>query len=135
MFNLPKEIKGGFKKGEVLQYTKIKKLNAMKTITLQGEVQKFDNLFQASSNFDEDRLPYEVEIRAYVVENVDSIGLMSDTLSKDKHYSELTDEEFMTVAEEDGRVYTLDGFQEAFNLEEINSAIDIVRLISVPVFI
>ena len=95
----------------------------MKTITLQGEFQKFENLNQATSNFDQDRLPYEVETRVYVV----------DTLStRDTNWDIISDEEFMNLAEQDGRVYTLQGFQEAFNLEEINSAIDVIRFISVP---
>lgn len=63
------------------------------------------------------------ETRVYVLE-VDELG--------DKHHSELTDDEFMSLAEEQGRVYSINGFQEAFNLEEINSSIDIIRIIDVP---
>ena len=97
----------------------------MKTIILQGEFQKFENLNQATSNFDKDRLPYEVEIRVYVV-NLNDNDFDGDNT---------TDEEFMTLAEENGRVYTLDGFQEAFNFEEINSGIDVIRFIAVPLSI
>lgn len=50
---------------------------------------------------------------------------------EDKHHSELTDDEFQSLAEEEGRVYTLNGFQEAFNLEEIDSSIDVIRIINV----
>lgn len=39
------------------------------------------------------------------------------------------DEKFMTEAEKQGSVYSLKGFQEAFNDEEINSAVDIIRII------
>lgn len=99
----------------------------MKTVTLQGELVKFQNLSQVTSKFDEDRLPYEVETRVYVLDT-------ADFDDQTKHYSELTDDEFQTLAEEQGRVYTLDGFQEAFNSEEINSAIDIIRFINVPKF-
>ena len=96
----------------------------MKTITLQGEFQKFENLNQATNNFDTDRLPYEVEIRVYAI----------DTFNLQKQdWSNLTNEEFMTLAEEEGNVYTLEGFQEAFNLEEINSSIDVIRFITVPI--
>ena len=66
----------------------------------------------------------EVETRAYVLEISDSE--VSET--------SISDEEFQTLAEQQGRVYTLQGFQEAFNLEEINSAIDVIRFISVPFF-
>ena len=96
----------------------------MKTIILQGEFQKFENLNQATNNFDKDRLPYEVEIRVYVI----------DQNVSDVYVNSKTDEEFMEIAEEQGRVYTLDGFQEAFNLEEVNSSIDVIRFITVPLF-
>lgn len=95
----------------------------MKTITLQGELQKFGNMNQATSKFDKDRLPYEVETRVYIIES--SLSNM--------HQDNFPDDEFQSLAEEQGRVYTLQGFQEAFNLEEINSAIDIIRFISVPI--
>jgi hypothetical protein len=65
----------------------------------------------------------EVETRVYVIDTQEHINDLA-----------YTDEEFMTQAEEseDGRIYTLQGFQEAFNQEEINSAIDVIRFISVP---
>jgi hypothetical protein len=93
----------------------------MKTITLQGEFQKFENLNQATSNFDKNRLPYEVETRVYIV----------DSNFSDCFVNELPDNEFIELAEEQGRVYTLEGFQEAFNLAEINSSIDVIRFINV----
>lgn len=68
------------------------------------------------------------EPRVYVIdtndERVDDIDIL-----------ELTDEEFMFEAEEQGRIYTLEGFTEAFNLEEINSSLDVIRIIQVPVFV
>jgi hypothetical protein len=96
----------------------------MKTITLQGEFQKFENLKQATSKFDEDRLPYEVETRVYVLD-IDSLNSNSA--------DELSDDEFQTLAEEEGRVYTLQGFQEAFNFTEINSSIDVIRFINITI--
>jgi hypothetical protein len=96
----------------------------MKTITLQGEFQKFENLKQATSKFDEDRLPYEVETRVYVLD-IDSLNSNSA--------DELSDDEFQTLSEEEGRVYTLQGFQEAFNFAEINSSIDVIRFINITI--
>lgn len=96
----------------------------MKTITLQGEFEKFQNLNQATSKFDQDRLPYEVEIRVYVV----------DTNDNNYNGDETSDEDFMTMAENDGRVYTLDGFQYTFNFCEVNTDIDVIRFINVPKF-
>ena len=96
----------------------------MKTITLQGEFQKFENLNQATSNFDQDRLPYEVETRVYVV-NMDDNNYNGD---------ETSDEDFMDMAEADGRAYSLDGFQYAFNFSEVDTDIDVIRFINVPKF-
>jgi len=94
----------------------------MKTIVLQGELQKFGNLNQATSKFDSDRLPYEVETRVYVV----------DTTKYDKALM-WGNETFMRVAEKEGTVYSLQGFQKAFNSEEINSYIDVIRIINVAI--
>ena len=98
----------------------------MKTITLQGEFQKFENLNQATSDFDKDRLPYEVETRVYVVNQEDS----------EKAIKDLTDEEFIGIAEQWGRIYTLEGFQETFNnqKDEVSHSEDFIRFINVIKF-
>lgn len=44
-----------------------------------------------------------------------------------------SDEEFMTEAERQGTVYTLEGFVKAFNLKDINTNHDTIRIIDVPV--
>ena len=44
---------------------------------------------------------------------------------------ELTDEEFMNESERQGKVYSLKGFQKAFNLEEVNITTDQMRIIEV----
>ena len=93
----------------------------MKTITLQGTEEEFNNLYQGV--FNEDKIPQEVEIRVYVLE--------SDFENSENR---LADEEFISLVESIGRVYTLQGFQDAFNSEEINSSIDVIRFISVPLF-
>ena len=95
----------------------------MKTILLQGTDQQI-KLFRETLSYI-NSMPKEVETRVYVLEP-DDLG--------ERHYSELTDEDFITLAEEQGRIYTLQGFQEAFNLEEINSAIDIIRFINQPIY-
>jgi hypothetical protein len=49
---------------------------------------------------------------------------------------EITDEDFMTEAEKQGRVYTLKGFEKALNeTGEINFSTDIIRFIQVPVYV
>lgn len=85
----------------------------MKTITLQGTEKQIAGL-----------KPYktikEVEIRVYIIDSSYAIPT--------------ADEDFMTLAEEIGRVYTLEGFQKAFNEEEtISSTIDYIRIINVKI--
>ena len=73
-------------------------------------------------------LKQKTEIRAYVVntldERVDNVEVIG-----------LTDEEFMFEAEEQGKVFTLHGFQNAFNqiTTGVGQEVDVVRFIEVPV--
>ena len=64
------------------------------------------------------------EIRVYVVD------VHSDT---DELIPLLSDEEFMNVSEDNGTVYTLKGFQHAFNNDLINSSEEFIRIIEVEV--
>ena len=64
------------------------------------------------------------EFRVYVVD------VHSDT---DELIPLLSDEEFMNVAERNGTVYTLKGFQHAFNNDLINSSEEFIRIIEVEV--
>jgi len=99
----------------------------MKTLTLQGEQHKFEYLYKNISikDKDENKIPYEVEIRVYLIDTHNI---------KEQHWNELTDEEFMVIAEGEGNVHSLNGFQEAFNNSDINTEIDVVRFISVPIY-
>jgi len=99
----------------------------MKTLILQGEQQKFEHLYKdiTLEDKDKDLIPYEVEIRVYAI---DTFNL------QEQHWNELTDDEFMTLAEESGNVYTLEGFKEAFNASDVNTEIDVIRFISVPIY-
>lgn len=45
----------------------------------------------------------------------------------------VTDEIFMQLAEERGTVYSLKGFELAFNYEELNTSTDKIRFIEVEV--
>lgn len=96
----------------------------MKTIQLTGTQEQFINLTELQQSTD-NSLPALSETRVYVV----------DLNNNDFDGDNTTDEEFMKMAENDGRVYTIDGFQQAFNFEEINSSIDVIRFISVPLFL
>ena len=82
--------------------------------------------FDENDVFSDKVLPMEelkTELRVYVVE-----------ADNKKYEPTMNDEEFIGLSEEEGRIYTVDGFQEAFNLEDVNSRIDIVRFINVPKF-
>ena len=71
-------------------------------------------------------LSIEFETRVYVINT-------NDERVDDVDVQELTNDEFMFEAEEQGRVYTLDGFTKAFNSEEVNTSTDVIRFIEVPV--
>jgi hypothetical protein len=69
----------------------------------------------------------KTEIRVYVVniedERVDDVEVIG-----------LTDEEFMFEAEEQGKVFTLQGFQNAFNENlGVGQDVDVIRFIEVEV--
>lgn len=66
------------------------------------------------------------ETRAYVI-NVEHERV------QDMDVMDFTDDEFITEAETQGRVYTLAGFQKAFNDNEINSFTDVILFREVPV--
>lgn len=45
-------------------------------------------------------------------------------------YQRMTDEEFMDEAEFQGTVYSLEGFVDAFNNEEVNTISDVIKTIT-----
>ena len=61
------------------------------------------------------------EIRVYVI--------CIDNLKDGEEWWDLSNEEFMDKAEEEGRVYTLQGFETAFNGEAISDVLDVIRII------
>jgi hypothetical protein len=61
------------------------------------------------------------ELRVYVV----------DANLLEVSYEELTDGEFVQEAENQGNVYSLVGFQEAFNDGEIDSSVEVLRVIEI----
>ena len=96
----------------------------MKTIQFTGTQDKIDNLHLALGISDND-MPQQSETRVYVI----------DTFNvRERNWNDLTDEEFINLAEEDGNIYTLQGFQEAFNSQDINTEIDVIRFINVIKF-
>lgn len=94
----------------------------MKTIQFIGTKFQLHQL-RIALGVDNPNHPKEVEPRVYVLD-----------ASDERYEPTMTDANFMDLAEEDGRVYSLDGFKDAFNEEEINSAIDVIRIINVELF-
>lgn len=93
----------------------------MKTITIQGTEEDFKNL-TFLQQLTKNSLPKVSETRVYVV----------DTFNiKKRSWKDLTDEEFISLVEEEGNIYTLGGFQEAFNAQDISTEIDVIRFINV----
>ena len=54
--------------------------------------------------------------------------LNTQKISNSKGFEELTDEEWIDEFEKQGRVYTLKGFETAFNEEEVNTCIDVIKI-------
>jgi restriction endonuclease Mrr len=69
----------------------------------------------------------DTETRVYVINSHD------DRVEYIVNLNDLTNDEFMVEAEEQGRVYTLKGFQIAFNESEVNSETDVIRFIEVAI--
>lgn len=63
----------------------------------------------------------EKRTRVYLI-NLNNVDL-------NDHYQALTDEQFMDIAEQEGTVYPLKGFADAFNLSTINTESDVIRII------
>jgi uncharacterized protein (DUF2164 family) len=97
----------------------------MKTIQFTGAEHKIENLHLALGISDND-MPQQSETRVYVVNQEDTTT----------EVEELTDEEFVEIAEEWGRVYTLQGFQDTFNKEkdEVSHSEDFIRFINQPIY-
>lgn len=71
------------------------------------------------------------ELRVYVI-NIEDVDFERQ-MPVNTTVEELSDEDFIEIAEEQGLVYTLNGFTQAFNNENINSSTDIIRFIEVEV--
>ena len=71
------------------------------------------------------------ELRVYVI-NIDEIDFENE-MPVNTTVSQTLDEKFMNIAEKQGGVYTIQGFQNAFNEEKINTAVDVIRFIEVEV--
>ena len=98
----------------------------MKTIQFTGDERHVEALsnFHKNTWNDTDTLR-QSETRVYVIDTFNVRGI---------NWNDLTDEEFINLAEEDGNIYTLQGFQEAFNSQDINTEIDVIRFINVIKF-
>jgi hypothetical protein len=70
----------------------------------------------------------KTELRVYVINR---LPVYIDVFSPS-----LTDEQFMTVSEEQGSVYTLQGFTDAYNKDiKLSMIYELIRFINVPVYL
>lgn len=96
----------------------------MKTIQFTGTENQMVNLKNAMEFTDND-MPQQSETRVYVV---DTHSLYS------KPHWEVSQEDFMMLAENQGTVYTLQSFQDDFNIGKINETTSVIRFINVIKF-
>jgi|TARA_R110000782_G_scaffold264883_3_gene358301 hypothetical protein len=96
----------------------------MKTIQFIGTEDKIENLHLALGIADNE-MPQQSETRVYVVDTHKVFN---------KSHSELTDDEFMTLAETDGNVLTLHIFQKHYNIGEFDEPHYVIRFINLPKF-
>lgn len=68
-----------------------------------------------------------METRVYVIEAHQSLRF------NEKIYTHLTDEEFISIAEENGTVYSTQGFQNAYNNDDINPSFQVIRFINIAI--
>ena len=63
-----------------------------------------------------------MEVRVYLIKS-------GHPVLREKSNTQLTDEEFIEYAEQEGTVYSLKGFQEAFNNIQVDATDDFIRII------
>jgi hypothetical protein len=90
-----------------------------KVISFEGTEEQFAKMQLNSYNFPTEELPKVIETRVYVVD-----GSTHNT-------SSLSDSQFQILAEGLGMVYSLKGFQKAFNNREFFFITDEIRFINV----
>jgi hypothetical protein len=94
----------------------------MKTIQFTGEVNQLDDLTQ---NLTDNYLDLMTETRVYVVDTHQVFN---------KSHSELTDEEFIKLAEENNENLSLSTFQKHFNIGEYDEPHYVIRFINQPIY-
>jgi hypothetical protein len=66
------------------------------------------------------------ELRFYLIDTND--------VSDDFDYIDCTNDEFIEMCEEKGSIYSLEGFNKAFNQQDISTIAHQLRMIEVPAF-
>jgi hypothetical protein len=94
----------------------------MKKITFKGTEEQLYNLQDIYEQCNKTK-PKEVETRVY--------ALHCGKTAIKKGFDEITQEKWIETCERQGGVYTLEGFQRAFNEEEIDSQYCSIRFIEI----
>lgn len=71
----------------------------------------------------------ETEIRVAVID----ITQLTEEQQNTKDYHDISNEEFYTIAEEQGTVFTISGFTNAFNETEVSTTDDVIRFIPINI--
>lgn len=110
----------------------------MKTITFQGTEEQISKVLQPLSLLPVNQIDFmqkalrsnlnnlQVETRVYVVN-------YNETEDEDLNIRALTDEDFMTEAERQGTVFTLETFQNQINHHDFYMDESYIRFINVPI--
>jgi len=96
----------------------------MKTIQFTGAEHKIENLHLAL-DISDNEMPQQSETRVYVVD--------VHSLHSTPHW-EVLEELFIRLAEEQGTVYTLEGFQKDFNIGKFDDPYYVIRFINQPIY-
>jgi hypothetical protein len=73
----------------------------------------------------------DIEVRDFVELKQTRVYVINTDIQRSSiFYKRMTDEEFMDEAELQGTVYSLEGFVEAFNNEEVDTNSDVIKTIT-----
>lgn len=90
---------------------------------LDHNLVEVEALYETMEEYDKENPIEKVkETKVYLINDNNYTGT--------KHTNALTDEEFMDIAEEQGNVYSLKGFEEAFNNDDVSSVCEYIRILT-----
>lgn len=112
-------------------------MNLKQTVSkiLKREVSKQEamefalNQYGALMAFISKRLRNEIELDMKANPPKEQRVYVLDVNNLEIGFEEMTDEQYIEECEKQGGIYSIEGFQKAFNEEEVNTAIHIIKII------